>query len=298
MRFALLLRQASEVDPSETAFDRMPTWGKYGILALLLLLAVGMIEAVRRHGLRDREVRAAALGAGCEYRSTDPAGIGDLRFAAFAGGKGTRVTNVVSAKTSSGTVVRAFDFSTYVEYATSEGQRESEFVDYLWGVDDWGGTGGGTTTTTKRYSKTRSGALVKVDAFMPPMMVAPANLLTRAFEKVGVDDIDFESEEFNRAYDVRCSDRRFASLFLDAQVIGFFLDFERHFAFETFGNYVLCHGKMCEPRQLPILASKMGELLPLVSQLVHDEYPTAAGVEYRDAVSDWNHRPGGAHGYY
>ena len=42
----------------------------------------------------------------------------------------------------------------------------------------------------------------------------------------------------------------------------------------------------------------MGALLPLVNQLVYDEYPTAAGVEYRDAVSDWNHRPGGAHGYY
>jgi len=36
MVLALLLRQASEVDPSETAFDRMPTWGKYGILALML----------------------------------------------------------------------------------------------------------------------------------------------------------------------------------------------------------------------------------------------------------------------
>ena len=298
MVLALLLRQASEVDPSETAFDRMPTWGKYGILALLLLFAVAMIETVRRHGQRDRDVKMAAAGAGFEYRSTDPAGIGDLRFAAFAHGKGTRITNVVSGKTGNGTVVRAFDFSTYIEHATNEGQRESEFVDYLWGVDGWGGDGGGTTNMAKRYSKTRSGAVVKLDAFLPPMMVGPASLLTRAFEKVGVEDIDFESEEFNREYDVRCSDRRFASLFLDAQMIDFILEFERHFAFETFGNYVLCHGKMCEPRQLPILASKMGALVPLVNQLVYDEYPTAAGVEYRNAMSEWDHRPGGARGYY
>ena len=203
-----------------------------------------------------------------------------MRFVAFAHGKGTRISNVVTGKTSTGAVVRAFDFSSYVEHAASEGQRESEFVDYLWGMDGWGESGRGSSNMTRRYSKARSGAVVKLDAFLPPMVVAPSNLLTRAFEMVGGEDIDFESEEFNRGYDVRCADKRFASLFLDAQMIDFILDFERHFAFETFGNYVLCHGKMCEPRQLPILAAKMGELLPLVNQLVYNEYPTVAGVEY------------------
>lgn len=298
MLFALLLRQASGAEPTETAFDRMPTWGKYGILALLLLFAVIMIETVRRHGLRDREVKLAALGAGFQYHDTDPAGIGDLRFAAFAHGKGTRISNVVSGTSRTGAVVRAFDFSTYVEHAVNERQRESEFVDYLWGMDGWGESSRDSSNKTKSYSKARTGAVVKVDAFLPAMMIAPSNLITRAFEMVGAEDIDFESEEFNRGYDVRCSDKRFASLFLDAQMIDFILGFERHFAFETFGNYVLCHAKMCEPRQLPILAARMGELLPLVNQLVYDEYPTAAGVEYRDAISDWNKRPGGARGYY
>jgi hypothetical protein len=298
MVFALLLRQASGAEPTETAFDRMPTWGKYGILALLLLFAVVMIETVRRHGLRDREVKVAALGAGFEYNQTDPAGVGELRFAAFGRGKGTRISNVVSGKSSTGAVVRAFDFASYMEHAVSESQRESEFVDYLWGMDGWGESSGSSSNKTRTYSKARSGAVVKLDAFLPSMVVAPSNLITRAFEMVGAEDIDFESEEFNRAYDVRCLDKRFASLFLDAQMIDFILGFERHFAFETFGNYVLCHGKMCEPRQLPALAAKMGELLPLVNQLVYDEYPTVAGVEYRDAISDWNHRPGGARGYY
>ena len=298
MLFALLLQQASGAEPTETAFDWMPTWALYGILALLLLFAVLMIEAVRRHGLRDREVKVAALGGGFQYHSTDPAGIGELRFAAFAHGKGTRISNVVTGRSSTGAVVRAFDFSSYVEHAASETQRESEFVDYLWGMDGWGESSRFSSNTTKRYSKARSGAVVKVDAFLPSMMIAPSNLITRAFEMVGAEDIDFESEEFNRGYDVRCADRRFASLFLDAQMIDFILGFERHYAFETFGNYVLCHGKMCEPRELPILASKMGELLPLVSQLVCDEYPTVAGVEYREAMSDWNKRPGGARGYY
>src|SRR5688500_10663111 len=212
---ALLLRQASGAEPTETAFDRMPMWGKYGMLALLLLFAVVMLETVRRHGLRDREVKVAALGAGFEYHVSDPAGIGELRFVAFAHGKGTRISNVVTSRSSTGAVVRAFDFSSYVEHAVSEGQRESEFVDYLWGMDGWGEGSYASSNTTKRYSKTRSGAVVKLDAFLPPMVVAPSNLLTRAIEMVGGEDIDFESEEFNRGYDVRCADTRFAFLFLD-----------------------------------------------------------------------------------
>jgi len=298
MVLALLLRQASAADSSETWFDRMPTWGKYGILAFMLVFAVAMIETIRRSGQREREVKLAALGAGLKYHASDPDGLGEIRFAAFASGKGTRVGNVVTGKTRAGGVVRAFDFSTYVEHVANERQLEGEFSDYLWGMDGWGETGRSSSRTTKRYSKARSGAVVKLDAFLPPLMVVPANILTRTFERVGAEDLDFESEEFNRGYDVRCADRRFASLFLDAQMIDFILDFERHFAFETFGNYVLCHGKRCEPKQLPILASKMGELTSLVNSLVYDEYPTAIGLEYRDAVTDWNHRPGGASGHY
>lgn len=297
MALSLLLQQASSTDLIETPLDRMPLWAKYGVLALLLLFAVAMIETIRRHGSREREVKAAAAGAGFTYNESDPSGIGDVRFAAFAHGKGTRVTNVVSGKTNSGAVVRAFDFSTYVEYANNEQSIESEFVDYLWGMDGWGDSGG-STTKTKRYSKARTGAVVKVDAFLPSLLVTPSSLLTRAFEMIGAEDLDFESEEFNRCYDVRCADKRFAMLFLDAPVIDFILDFERDVAFETFGNYVLCNAKLCEPRRLPALAARLGELLPLINPLVYHEYPTVAGIEYRNAVDDWNRRPGGARGLY
>lgn len=297
MAFSLLLQQASTSGTGGTAFDRVPAWGKYGILALLLLVAVAMIETIRRYGSRDREVKVAARAAGFTYHDSDPAGIGDLRFAAFAHGGGTRLSNVVSATTNGGAVVRAFDFATYVEHATNDREFESEFVDYLWGMDGWG-EGGGSATKARRYSKARSGAVVKVDAFLPPLVVAPSNFVTRAFEMIGAEDLDFESEEFNRGYDVRGADKRFASLFLDAPVIDFILDFERDMAFETFGNYVLCHGKLCEPRRLPALAARMGELLPLINPLVYHEYPSGAGIEYRDAIREWDRRPGGARGYY
>jgi hypothetical protein len=298
MRFALVLLQASTTEPSETFLDRMPLVAKYGIFALLLLVAVAVIETIRRQGSREREVRSAALAAGCTYHASDPAGIGDLRFVAFSHGKGTTLSNVVSRTAASGLVARAFDFSTYTEYTVNERQQfESEFVDYLWGMDGWGDSGG-SGRKARRYSRTRTGAVVKVDAFMPALIAAPANLLTRAFERIGAEDLDFESEEFNRSYDVRCTDKRFASLFLDAQVIDFILDFDREFAFETFGNYVMCHGRRSDPRQMPVLAQKMAELVSLLSPLVYDEYPTGAGIEYRDAVAEWNRRPGGVHGNF
>jgi hypothetical protein len=243
-------------------------------------------------------VKACALAAGCTYSETDPAGIGEIRFVAFSSGKGALISNVVTRKLHAGQVVRAFDFATFVEYAAEDQpQSDSPFFDHLWGMDGWGDRGG-TSRKERRYARARSGAMVKVDAFLPSLLAEPANLLTRAFERIGAEDIDFESEEFNRRFDVRCSDKRFASLFLDAQMIDFMLDFDPDFGFETFGNYVLCHGRRCEARRLPVISEKMGTLVTLLNPLVYDEYPSGAGIEYRHAVSEWNRRPGGANGLY
>jgi hypothetical protein len=296
---ALVLQQASATGADETVFDTMPTWALYGLLALLILgvlwFSVTLTDALRGQRARDRSVKAAALAAGMTYHETDPAGIGELRFVAFAHGKGTRLCNVVSGKPN-GVTVRAFDFSTYVAYTTNSSRTESGFTDYFWGMDGGGETSSGRTT--RRYSKTRSGAVAKVDAFLPPLLVAPTTVLSRAFEAVGAEDVDFESEEFNRRFDVRSADKRFASLFLDARMIDFMLDFGDGFAFETFGNYVMCHGKRCDARQLPALVEKMGQLVPLLNPLIRAEYPTVADIEYREAISEWNRRPGGTKGYY
>jgi len=52
-------------------------------------------------------------------------------------------------------------------------------------------------------------------------------------------DIAFESEEFNRSFEVRCDDDRFANAVLDAQMIAWLLDLEGQRGFESMDGMLL-----------------------------------------------------------
>ena len=66
---------------------------------------------------------------------------------------------------------------------------------------------GGSTTTTHRYSVTA----LQLPGFLPVLQVTPESMLTRVGHAFGLDDIDLESEDFNRKFRVHASDRKFAS---------------------------------------------------------------------------------------
>jgi len=52
---------------------------------------------------------------------------------------------------------------------------------------------------------------LQLAAFLPTLQVTPENVLTRIGHSLGLDDIDLESEDFNRRFRVHASDRKFAS---------------------------------------------------------------------------------------
>ena len=58
---------------------------------------------------------------------------------------------------------------------------------------------------------------------MPPLSVDPENFLDRFVGRLSGNDIDMESEEFNRAFTVSCPDRKFASDVLHPQLMEFLL---------------------------------------------------------------------------
>lgn len=268
---------------------------KWAAVVVGLLVAVVVIESVRRHGRRDRQVKAAVVAAGMQYNDSDPAGIRDIRFDAFRYAPKIQVSNVATTKVN-GLIVRAFDFASYDEIKVKNGRNEPDLMDLFEHGED--AFAADFESTKRVFGRTRSGAFVKLPAFLPPLRAIPANALTRTFERLAAEDIDFESDEFNRNYDVRCADRRFASLFFDAQMIDFVLRQPERRALETFGNYVLLHGKLAEPGHVPGLAQAMCELATIVNPLVYSEYPTVDGIEYREAMSAWQNRPNGAGGYF
>ncbi|HEV8296027.1 MAG TPA: hypothetical protein VGQ20_01975 [Acidimicrobiales bacterium] len=129
-------------------------------------------------------------------------------------------------------------------------------------------------------------------------MVTPTSMMTRAFETVGVAEIDFESEEFNRGWAVHCADRRFAMLFLDAQMIDLILTLEEKIVVETFGNYVLFATTLCKPARLVRLCRRVSQVPAILSPLVGAEYPTVVEMEQRAMTDAWVHHPNGRDGRY
>lgn len=103
----------------------------------------------------------------------------------FGEGDHRRANNVVHGERHRRTIV-AFDYSYQTHSTDSKGNR---------------------TTTTHRYGVCAMG----MPAELPRLQVTHENLLTRIGGALGRDDIELESEDFNRKFRVSCPDRKFAT---------------------------------------------------------------------------------------
>jgi hypothetical protein len=296
VRFLLAVR-ADAVDPDPV---EIPVPVVLGVALACVLAAVVLATAIGRHGGRRRELLRLAAAHGLVYSDGDPAGIAALRFPTFAGARGVVIRDVLTMRTPHGDV-RAFDFTLWDEHERSRSSRESlgDVADHVFGL---GSDSASPADTQRSYSRVRSGVVVRVDAFMPTCTIRPVSWATKTFEAIGVADLDFESDAFNNGWDVRCSDRRFASLFVDAQLIDVVLSLDERIAakvsLETFGNYVLVTSDLCRPSRQVELLQAVARLPQLVSPLVIEEYPTALAMHARSSTVTWQQRPDGRNGLY
>jgi hypothetical protein len=67
-------------------------------------------------------------------------------------------------------------------------------------------------------------AMVLMPGYFPELRIVPEGLLTKITEVMGGPGIHFESDEFSRAFSVRCSDKRFAYDVCNARVIDYLLE--------------------------------------------------------------------------
>lgn len=75
----------------------------------------------------------------------------------------------------------------------------------------------GKTTSTSTYPFTV--AVSRMPVLLPPLTLRPENFFNRIGTKLGMQDIQFESEEFNRKYLVQCQDPKGAFDVLHPQAI-------------------------------------------------------------------------------
>jgi hypothetical protein len=114
--------------------------------------------------------------------------------------------------------------------------KDKPFVSFDYSYQTHSSDGhGGRTTTTHHYAV----SAVRLPTWLPTLQVTPENMLTRLGNAIGFDDIELESEAFNRAFRVHASDRKFASDVLTPRTMQMLLS-RPHFSWRIEGADIIC----------------------------------------------------------
>jgi hypothetical protein len=169
----------------------------------------------------------------------------------FGEGDHRQARNVISGQWKSATFV-AFDYS----YQTHSGDGR-----------------GGRTTTTHRCGVVSVG----LPTYLPQLQVTPENLLTRLGNVLGLDDIELESEDFNRAFRVEARDRKFACDVLPARTMQMLLN-RPHFSWRIEGTDIICwqDGEQ-HPASVTAAVSTMLDVVAAIPAFVWHDHGYDAG---------------------
>jgi hypothetical protein len=232
--------------------------GPFIIVLILGAVAVLVWLAYRQRQKRREELFLFATQHGLEYSRVDPFGLPQsYGFRLFSEGDGRGCENVISGAWQ-GLPVKEGDYWYYDESTDSEGH------------------------TSKSYSYF-SVVVADLACAVPDVLIQKETLMSRIADHLGFHDIDFESEEFNRAFQVKSKDREFAYKLIDARMIHWLLSTEGSFGFEVVGPNLLAYCKRRRPSELIPLFGTSKLFVDHVPDLVWKEYgftpqqPNAAG---------------------
>jgi hypothetical protein len=161
-----------------------------GALPFVLIVVVGAVIAYFGYRSWQQEQRrratllAWATNSGFSYVAEDDRWCDRWSAAPFGEGDHRRAENVITG-TVENRPFAAFDY----RYQTHSSDGK-----------------GGTTTTNHHYVV----SAVQLPTMLPRLQVTPENIMTRLGNALGLDDIELESEDFNRRFRVQARDRKFA----------------------------------------------------------------------------------------
>ena len=210
------------------------------------MVAIGVFSYLAK----KRRIEGFALVArqhGLSFAEDDPFGTLGEPFALFRKGDGQGIENVMWGVWQ-GTDLRAFDYWYYEESRNAQGH---------------------TSRTYSRFDCVRLG----VAADCPPTSIDPENLLTRLADALSFHDIEFESEAFNRAFNVKSADEKFANDLVDARMIAWLLANATDCWIELVGGQVLVARRRLAPEELPGLLALARAFVAQVPRVVRTLYP-------------------------
>jgi LPXTG-motif cell wall-anchored protein len=221
-----------------------------GVFVLFGLVALaGAYAAYYFRKKRREELAAMAFRLGLEFSSDDPFGCLTYPFALLTKGDGRGAENVMWG-TWQNMPVREFDYWYYEESTDSNGNR---------------------SRTYHRFSC----AVTEIDAACSHLTIDRENLFTALADHIGLHDIEFESADFNRAFNVKSKDRKFANDIVDARMMHWLQQTDGGFHFEVCGKWLLAFGKKRRPDDLIPLLGTLQQFRDHVPRVVYELYPVA-----------------------
>lgn len=180
------------------------------IIALVIVAAAAVIGLGIYFEHQRREMwRKLAAEYGFRYTSYDPFNLPGRSFALFELGHSRKAYNVLAGDYE-GVPVTLFDY----RYTTGSGKNQS--------------------------THHVSALLARLDIFCRKLLIRPESFLDRFAALLGFDDINFEYDAFNRAFNVKGDDKRFAYDICHAEMMEFLLG-HRHMTWELYGRELLLY---------------------------------------------------------
>jgi hypothetical protein len=212
------------------------------IFAAFLAIAVAVVVFSYLAAKKRREEMATyAVAHGWRFEAEQPLLVERFAGPPFGLGFGRRAFNVL--------------------YGSHEG-RDLVSFDYEYKTQSTNGKQ--TTTTVHRFSV----LALSMGISMPPLSVDPENFLDRFVGRLTGNDIDLESEDFNRAFTVSCPDRKFASDVLHPQMMEYLLQHRQvGWRFEQDSMLTVTQGQRT-PAQIDATIEVMDDITDLVPEFV------------------------------
>ena len=219
--------------------------GLIWVLGVAAVLA-GLLISWRLKMRRREDLASFALAHDLEFSIPDPFGLLGLPFRFLTKGDGRGVENVVWGAFG-GQPLKAFDYWYYEENHSSDG---------------------GTSRSYHRFSC----VALEVPAHFPDLQVTPEGILSRLADGLGLRDLEMESEEFNRRYQVSSSVRGFAYQMIDARMIRWLLGLRWPLSVAFAGPYVLLWTRRLPPQRLGTLLGAAASFQKRIPRMVWGEY--------------------------
>lgn len=220
---------------------------------LVFLLIAAAIGLIAWFGYRAKQKRREALFTFAnqfrlEYSRVDPFHLTSYPFHLFTLGDGRGCENILSGEWE-GMPVKEADYWYYTESTDSQGH------------------------TSKSYTH-MSVVVADLALTIPPITIQKESLFTKLADHLGFHDIEFESEDFNRGFQVKAKDKEFAFKLVDSRMIQWLLATGGTFGFEANGPFLLAYCKRRRPMDLTPLFGTAKSFRDHIPELVWNEFGT------------------------